>query len=50
MRLEMPICGAAKPIPGASYIVSNMSSRSCWKIGSSMSAGSTFFATLRNVG
>ena len=45
-RREMPICGAASPMPGASYMVASMSSIS---LRSSSSTRSTGLACLRKI-
>lgn len=41
-RLLMPICVAARPQPGAAYIVSAMSSTSAWISGVTSVTGSAF--------
>ena len=46
-RRETPICGAARPMPGASYMVASMSSISRRSSASTRSMG---FAFLRRIG
>src|SRR5579864_868884 len=50
MRLPIPTCGAARPMPGAACIVSIMSSMSCCVSGIFNSRSLTFFATFRRTG
>src|SRR5271165_1265644 len=50
MRLPIPTCGAASPMPGAACMVANMSSMSCWVSGSFSSRFVTFLATLWRMG
>ena len=47
-RSRRPTCGAARPMPGAAYMVANIAGISART--SSMSAGVTARATLRNTG
>ena len=42
-RFSTPTCGAASPMPGASYIVSSMSSMSWRTPASTVSTGRDFF-------
>ena len=43
MRLETPICGAARPIPCAAYMLAHISSTSCASSGPKSVTGAPFF-------